>query len=75
MRVVSRESDPIHHALQMRSPIAVRVGMDCTCVMESDYTFELRTAERQLFTMTMKGRTVFRDDCPEFRPVVRVLNQ
>ena len=75
MHVVSRESDPIHHALQMRTPIAVRVGMDCTCVMESDYTFELRTAERQLFTMTMKGRTVFKDDCPEFRPVVRVLNQ
>jgi len=75
MRVETRESNPIHHALQMRTPIAVRVGMDCTCVMESDYTFEVRTAERQLFTMTVKGRTVFKDECPDFRPVVRVLNQ
>jgi hypothetical protein len=60
-------AQPIHHALQMRTPLQVRFCN--TWQVASNYTFEVRMGNRSLFSIQLTGATVATPQpCPEEEP-------
>ena len=58
LHVDSRLSDPIHHALQLRTPIELRFCNPWH--IASDYRVEVRWGERSLMSIRLTGATVAR---------------
>jgi hypothetical protein len=56
LQVATRLADPIHHALQMRTPLQVRFCNPWH--VASDYTVEVRLGDRRLISISLRGATV-----------------
>jgi hypothetical protein len=58
---------PIHHAVQMRTPLQVRFCN--TWQVASDYTVDIKMGNRSLFSIHLTGATVATPQpCPEEEP-------
>jgi hypothetical protein len=56
LKVSTALAQPIHHALQMRTPLQVRFCNPWH--VASDYSVEVRSGERSLFSIRLTGATV-----------------
>lgn len=68
LRLKTALAEPMHHALQMRTPLQIRFCNPWH--VASDYQFELRFGKNQLATLRVTGATVATpqpcdDPCPE----------
>jgi hypothetical protein len=67
LHVDSALAEPIHHALQMRTPLQVRFCNSWN--VRSDYTVDVRVGERSLFSIHLAGTTVAEPEpCPPSEP-------
>ncbi len=55
MKVVTRPAEPIHHALQMRSPLQLRFCNPWQ--VDSDYRVEVTMGDVRLFSIRLRGGT------------------
>ena len=73
-RMETALAEPIHHALQMRTPLQVRFCN--TWHVASDYTVEVNLGRNRLLSLRLSGATVAKpqpcDDAPPCAPVVSV---
>ena len=71
LKVDTKLAEPIHHALQLRTPLQVRF---CNAWhVASDYVLDVTAGERTLFSIRLTGATVATpqpcdDDCPPAKP-------
>jgi hypothetical protein len=56
LRVDSALAEPIHHALQLRSPLQIRFCN--TWETTSDYTVDVRVGDRSLLSINLRGGTL-----------------
>lgn len=64
LRVSTTLAQPIHHALQMRTPLQVRFCNPWH--VASDYTVDVKIGDRSLFSIRLTGATVAKPQpCPE----------
>jgi hypothetical protein len=71
LKVNTALASPIHHALQLRTPLQVRFCN--TWEAASDYEVELRVGERSLLSLRLKGTTTCTPrPCPDERDCAEV---
>ncbi|HXG35142.1 MAG TPA: hypothetical protein VNJ11_17385 [Bryobacteraceae bacterium] len=67
LRVSTKLAEPIHHALQMRTPLELRFCNPWH--LASDYMVEVRLADSRLISIRITGATVASPQpCPEEKP-------
>ncbi|MCC6534091.1 MAG: hypothetical protein IT531_16200 [Burkholderiales bacterium] len=70
-RIETRLSEPIHHALQMRTPLQVRFCNPWH--VASDYTMEIRMGDNRVISVRLTGATVATPQpCPDDKPCAPV---
>ena len=67
LKVTTRLAEPIHHALQMRTPLELRFCNPWH--VASDYMVELRLADNRVFSLRLTGATIATPQpCPDDKP-------
>jgi hypothetical protein len=77
MRIPTRPGEPIHHALQMQTPLELRFCNPWQ--MDSSYQVEVTMGERRFLSIRLRGTTVCTprpcDDRPNEPPPGGIPNQ